>query len=146
MISALQCGAVRSVHKPHHVRQLPASFPPYCSPKDPTCSLSHSYRYRFYTSLGSFTVFLFPKRLFQFLQHHCTAENVNSANISPITQMQHYIRSCKTRRQLSERMCCLLILIRTTNVMQLVAFVFITLCGSTVHVSGALCTHHQECI
>ena len=37
-------------------------------------------------------------------------------------------------------------LIGTTNVMQHVAFVFITLCGSTLHVSGALCTHHQECI
>ena len=36
--------------------------------------------------------------------------------------------------------------IRTTNVMQHVAFVFITLFGSTLHVSGALCTHHQECI
>ena len=35
---------------------------------------------------------------------------------------------------------------QTTNVMQHVAFVFITLCGSTLHVSGALCTHHQECI
>ena len=40
----------------------------------------------------------------------------------------------------------LFLLIRTTNVMQHVAFVFITLCGSTLHVSGALCTHHQECI
>ena len=30
--------------------------------------------------------------------------------------------------------------------MQHTAFVFITLCVSTLHVSGALCTHHQECI
>ena len=37
-------------------------------------------------------------------------------------------------------------LIRTTNMMQHVTFVFIMLCGSTLHVSGALCTHHQECI
>ena len=37
-------------------------------------------------------------------------------------------------------------LIRTTNVMQHVTFVVITFCGSTLHVSGALCTHHQECI
>ena len=29
--------------------------------------------------------------------------------------------------------------------MQHVAFVFITLCGITLHVSGALCAHHQEC-
>ena len=35
---------------------------------------------------------------------------------------------------------------RTTNVMQLVAFVFIMFYSSTLHVSGALCTHHQECI
>ena len=42
--------------------------------------------------------------------------------------------------------CIITQLIRTTNVMQHVAFVFITLCGSTLHVSGALCTHHQECI
>ena len=44
IISALQCGAVQSVHKPHHVRQILASFPPYCSPNDSTCSLSHSDR------------------------------------------------------------------------------------------------------
>ena len=42
--------------------------------------------------------------------------------------------------------CIIIQLIRTTNVMQHVAFVFITLCGSTLHVSGALCTHHHECI
>ena len=42
--------------------------------------------------------------------------------------------------------CIIIQLIRTTNVMQHVAFVFITLCGSTLQVSGALCTHHQECI
>ena len=42
--------------------------------------------------------------------------------------------------------CIIIQLIRTTNVMQHVAFVFITFCGSTLHVSGALCTHHQECI
>ena len=42
--------------------------------------------------------------------------------------------------------CIIIQLIRTTNVMQHVAFVFITFCGSTLHVLGALCTHHQECI
>jgi hypothetical protein len=40
--------------------------------------------------------------------------------------------------------CIISLFYQITNVMQLLAVVFILLCKVTLHVSGAFCTHHQE--